>query len=418
MEELPKLYNEEMPESQKRSKVAIGLITLVLLAMPLGVYLTLQSQNPNSQASVVEQRAPQSSLQMIPRITNITNQSVFPVDVVIQSDIDSANLFATRLSFEEDSLEVVAIASSSADLTDETRIYPATEWIDASYNNTDGLINLVAGIPQQGLKTNPQDQTQQILATIYFKAKKSGETDLLFQEGSMMLNAQTSQNILSNAQSVTLQIGDVGSDFSDKDFLAEAGQFINTASSSATFKIDTPNGGEVFPYQNAVNLRWSQKEATASARRTPNSLPKTVAIAIHMNMEFLGYIGTDIPDTGTYVWNPSNTLPLEFIKPENNFKIEIERVDPVSERKEKIISAGPFILTLNPSTSAQLLSVANLTADKTDVNADAVRDYKDASFMLNNYYVPVTQENIRADFNNDRVINAIDFWYLKQTITQ
>lgn len=417
MEDLPKLYVEGQPDSQKRSKVVIAVMVLTLLAMPVGVFLTLRSQDTRSQAALIESRAPETAITLVSRTPSVNNQSVFPVDVIIHSDQKAANIFATRLSFAADTLEVISIAPSSPDLNDTKRVYPATEWMDASFNNTEGFVNLISGVPQAGLKTSPTDPNEQLLATIYFKAKKGGtDTDILFQEGSMILDVENSQNILAKAQSLTLKINDAIGDFTDGNFKVQADQFKNTASSSATFKIDTPNGGEVLPYGSALNIRWSNTaEATQSAKNNQNGLRTSVSVAILLNETFLGFLDT-VEDTGSYIWNPSNTLPQVFIKPENTFKIEVEKTNPQTNQKEKVVSSGPFNITLNPSTSAQLLSPATLSSEKTDVNSDTVRDYKDASFILRNYFAPVTEKNLKADFNNDRVINAIDLWYLKQSL--
>lgn len=420
MEDLPKIYVEEVPEDQKRSKVAIVIMVLVLLAMPLGVFLTLRTQNPYSQASVEQPTdvvSDEASLTLLSRVPAINNQMVFPLDVVIRSDAVPANLFIGRVSFPADKLEVVAIASKSADLTDTTREYVATEWLDTSFNNEEGFVNLAAGTPTPGLKTKSNDPTAKLLATIYFKAKNSGNAEITLQEGSMILKEGDSTNILNKAQSTTLTINQSGGDFVDRTFEQQAQLLAAESSTSATLKITSPSGGEVRSYYKPITITWQdESQPTPSPRPRSNTTIQVgkTRLSIFMNGEYLGQIIETSGDVSHHVWIPSKTLPTAYIKPENRFEIEV--ITEENGVEKKIRSSGPFSLVLSETTTAITFTTQTLTIDRTDINNDGSVDFKDASFILSQFLSPVTEQNKRADINNDRVINSIDLYFITQAL--
>ena len=421
MEDLPKIYVEEVPEEQKRSKVAIALMVLVLLAMPVGVYLTLQVQNPYSQASnqPVETQKLESSITLIPRIPTVNNQSVFPVDVVIKSDTTHANLVSAKITFPPEKLEVISIATTSPDLTNLDSEYVVKEWLDTSFKNDTGFLNLTAGIPTPGLKTRSGDTTQKRIATVFFKSKSTGIADITLDPSSMVLAQDDARNILTNSTSAKITITESGGDFLDRSFEQQAKTFIKEATSEPDVKVVSPSGGSVLSYYKQIPIRWQPKLASPSPspRTTTRALqPKniTTRVSIMMNGEFLGQIAQLQGDATEYLWNPAQTLPSSYIKPENKFQIEI--IQNENNNEKSYLSDGPFSLVLSDTTTAINLTDENLTIDRTDINTDGVTDLKDASFLLSQFLSPVTENNKKADMNNDRVINGIDLFYLNRAI--
>src|SRR5690349_1635341 len=108
MDELPKLYaQEEIPETQKRSKTAIGILVFILLMLPVGVFLTLRTNNDlRSQAANQTTPNAENSLVLSTPQTAVNNQAVFPVDLIVRSDTTATNFFVAHLSFPTDKLEV------------------------------------------------------------------------------------------------------------------------------------------------------------------------------------------------------------------------------------------------------------------------------------------------------------------------
>jgi hypothetical protein len=420
MEDLPKIYIEEVPEEQKRSKVAISIMVLLLLAMPLGVFLTLRSQNTNSQAAVEQTsnqpESSEASITLLPRVQSINNQMIFPVDVVVRSDSTFANLFIGRISFPADKLEVVSIASNSADLTDTSREYITKEWLDASFNNQEGFVNLVGGTPNPGIKTRSGSPTASLLATIYFKAKSIGSAEITLQDGSMIFSQEDNANLMNKAQSATISINESGGDFIDRTFEQQARNLVSESSPSGTLKVTSPNGGEVLSYYKPITITWQteQPESSPAPRRATGTIQTKTRLSIFMNGEFLGQLAETSGEINHYVWIPSKTLPTSYIKPENKFQIEIIKEENGVEQKTR--SAGPFNLVLSETTTAITFTPETLTIDRTDINGDGSVDFRDASFVLRHYLAPVTEQNKKADINNDRVINSIDLYYLKQSI--
>ncbi len=422
MEELPRVYYEEMPEGQKRSKFAIAIMVLVLLAMPVGVFLTLRSQNVNSRAdtSVSTVVTAETSMKLVSPQSSVNNQAIFPVDVVIRSDQQSTNLFSAHLNFPTDKLEVLAIASNSADLTDQTKQYIATKWIEASYNNESGTVSLVAGVPSPGFQSDGKVQTTPVLATVFFKTRSTGSANIDFQGDNLMLGTDNATNVLTKPQNLVMEVRDSVGDFNDKKYEQIVQNLIPGLPVSTNSSLINPNGGEVYSYYKPVQIKWTNPVATSGGKTnvkksTPLVLPSVITISLFMNDQFLGQLAQVPSGVQEYVWDITKTLPVAYIRPENSFKIELEHATQDSaEQTEKVLSNGPFAIYLQDTVSFRQPNQNELIGDKVDLNGDSKVDLTDVSYLLSQFLQPVTVTNKKVDLNNDLVINDLDLWYLDQ----
>ncbi len=421
MDELPRLYSEEeSPETPKRSKLAIGLLVLVLLMLPVGVFITLKSNNDLRSNASTEEIKPdaQTGIQLVSPSSSVSNQSIFPVDVVIRSDQQSTNFFSSHINFPAEKLEVISIATSPVDLNDQTKEYIGGHWVDSSFSNEQGIINLAAG-NTPGIKgNNLPEQKKYVLATIFFKARSAGQADITLQPGSMILGTEGNNNLLSVSKSLQVQISDSVGDFADKSYESMAAVFIKPreSSSGASLALLSPNGGEVFSYYKPINIKWQAPVPSTPPKnsRGQTSAPaKETTISLLMNEQFLGQL-TQVPETATeYSWDPAKTLPLDYIKSENSFKIELQT--EVAGVKRTIASEGPFSV-LSGNITARQLTDAELGPDRTDLNGDGSTDFRDISFLLSQYSKPVTVNNKKSDINNDLDINDIDLWFISKAL--
>src|SRR5260221_4264525 len=169
MEELPPPEFNLPPVNKSRKNIlSVLLLLFLVLAVGIGVYLTLNPTNFLPQALTPLPFQPQTSLNLEKSPTQVAKDEL-AVDVVVRSDIDPTNLVATKIKFPSDSLEVKSIATGSAKV----------KWIKENFDNSLGEINLDAGIPNPGLKTNSQSSTNKLtLTTIVFKTKKAQKVDL------------------------------------------------------------------------------------------------------------------------------------------------------------------------------------------------------------------------------------------------
>lgn len=122
------------------------------------------------------------------------NDDEFIVNVNIWSQAEAANLFAAKMSFDKDALEVVRIEKGTT----------LTTWAEEFFNNQTGKISLVAGKPTPGLKTTEGNDT--LMAKIIFRAKKVGNTELTLTSDSKIYSDKDNTNILTSLLSAQIEI--------------------------------------------------------------------------------------------------------------------------------------------------------------------------------------------------------------------
>lgn len=181
------------------------------------------------------------------------------VDLYARSDFETANLFSAKLSFPAGLLEVVAIKTEGtafdpekvsldekalwcsydsecpsdhycpapkdkplpSSLTDRNELInyicrPKEEgqatfvknWVEQNFDNNEGTISLVGGVPDPGIQTKTGEDSS-IMATIIFRVKKAqGQAKVKFEETSGIYSNATNTNILVTKRDLDVKLAE------------------------------------------------------------------------------------------------------------------------------------------------------------------------------------------------------------------
>jgi hypothetical protein len=152
--------------------------------------------NGNTYQSAVSTN-PETSLKMN-TVAPVTVGQEFNVPVYARSDIENSNVFAAKINFPANLLEVVSV-------NDDTSFI--TSWVEQFYDNQTGQLSLVGGVPNPGYKTN---NTDAVMAVVRFKAKAAGTALIDMTSESQVFSNATNQNILQKTQDVSFVISGSG----------------------------------------------------------------------------------------------------------------------------------------------------------------------------------------------------------------
>lgn len=89
---------------------------------------------------------------------------------------------------------------------DRVKNYFIKFWIEQKHDNENGVISLIGGVPQKGIKTMPLKQP--IMATIVFKTKAVGNAEIKFGDDSTIIRVSDNANILSIKNGISIQIAE------------------------------------------------------------------------------------------------------------------------------------------------------------------------------------------------------------------
>lgn len=368
----------------KRSLASVISLLILLLGMPLGGYLALNETSFFSKASTTSPASIQPSAGFLletPKAVVSAGQSI-AVDVLVQTDIDEANLFVAKLKYPTDLLAVEKIEAGVDS--------PIERWVESGYDNQSGEVSLVGGVTNPGLKT--ESGKKYILSTVVFKAKVSGIANLEFDsKESVIFRNSDNASILTSLEGLTVNV--VGAGF---------GPAGDATSSSATanspLRVISPNGGDVYNYLTPIEVRWEGLKEI-----------EDISVTLFLNGQFLGKIGSNLDNTGSFIWRAEDSLPVSFVNSNNTFQIGVSGSTKggltVSDQSD-----GPFGLSLNPTGMAQSNNIS--TEEAADLNKDGKTDFGDLSLLFSNYNKPFGGKLKSYDLNKDGVISDIDLYFL------
>src|SRR5258708_5473534 len=177
MEEMPNLPPRYYQRPNSLPRFLLSLLTLFIMlgALPVGVYLVGQ------RTQVLPQAAPQKverpgivSFSLEKSNPIATSSAQIAINLLVHSDEQAANLFVTRVNFPSQYLELVKIATSSAQLQDEGQKNVDAKWIETKVDNQTGRVDLIAGVANPGIKTEVDQKY--ILTKLIFNIKQSFST--------------------------------------------------------------------------------------------------------------------------------------------------------------------------------------------------------------------------------------------------
>lgn len=132
-----------------------------------------------------------------------------PVVLLARSDIEEANLFVGKIKFDKDLLEVISVdlpdipVGSQAPIADLSFV---KNWVEQAFDNSQGTISLVGGVPTPGYRTNTLDYPG-VMTVLIFQAKKEGTAVISFLDDSQILRNYDNQNILQYKNNTQVVIG-------------------------------------------------------------------------------------------------------------------------------------------------------------------------------------------------------------------
>jgi hypothetical protein len=100
------------------TRFLFSLITLFIMlgALPVGVYLVGQRTSFLPEASIKAPPPTGETSLSIEQSSQMSKNGNLAVNILARSDVNHANLFAARVYYPKDTLEVVSVATSSATL--------------------------------------------------------------------------------------------------------------------------------------------------------------------------------------------------------------------------------------------------------------------------------------------------------------
>lgn len=165
----------------------LGILVFILLSSSFSFKDKLLSQlfpKPPSHAAVG-----QSSFELITAQSTYEVGDLIPVDIIVHSDLEAANLFKAKIKYDINLLTFENVATSSAFISN---------WAEAYGDNTSGEVSSVGGVPNPGFQSQSTDTP--LMATVYFRVLNEGIVNLTFDPQTAMYRNSDNTKILVTTQ--------------------------------------------------------------------------------------------------------------------------------------------------------------------------------------------------------------------------
>lgn len=207
-EQLPTSPNiPTQPVSGPPPKFLIIGFLVVMIVILVSVLLAIKQfnkpQEPNGPVggNPVDK---ETSLVLVPSGQDFTLGDEIRVTVLARSDTDSANLFVARLKFPADILEAKKVDLQPQGESTFIKDWFVTNWVENAFDNKNGSVSLVGGVPHPGFKT--PDGIPKLVADVVFTSKKVGSATVSFDDTSAIYRDSDNANILVIKKEVTFKI--------------------------------------------------------------------------------------------------------------------------------------------------------------------------------------------------------------------
>jgi len=206
-----------------------------------------------------------ASLSFSPNQATVSVGNIVSLKVIASTDNKSINNAEASIQFPTDMLEVVSISKSSSIFT---------LWVEEpNFSNVTGKISFNGGLPNPGYTGQSGN-----IATITFKAKKTGTASVVFTDGSIRANDGLGTDILNSKNSGTIQIGiikeiDIPTTPSDK----------NIAPVKPIVISDTHPNQDVWYKNDTANFSWKIPNVVTSIKTLFNKDPIATPTIIYDN---------------------------------------------------------------------------------------------------------------------------------------
>lgn len=383
---LPHLVVEE-PKRSPWAIAGIFVLSLMVLAIPLGIYLVSQRTQLAPQAAVTEQIPEFSTgIMLESKLSLEAKGGIIPVDVYVKSSSDPVNLVNAQIKFDPNLVSVDKIATDSASIG-QPAVF--TKWLEVKTDNATGISSIIAGIPNPGTTSADKPDGKIYLATLQVRPKSSGTAVLQITSDSQLLRNSDNKNLFQAGSDLVLSLSGA---------VAEPGISAVPKSSPGSqplLVITNPVLATNYSYFKPLDIIWSSFNVERIAQ-----------INLWVNGEPFGPVAQNLDaKVGKFTLVPQEVLSLPYIQLSNTYQLEITGVSKNGEAV-KIVS-GPFgILGMDTVTGGPPDAVT-FAQNQLSVN--------DVSRLLSFYLVLPLQDK-SLDLNRDDVINELDFFLLKQNL--
>ncbi len=199
-----------MPSDQRG--IAHILILVILLAGLVGGLILIKNPaifNPRAGGGVSGPAGSETSFTLNPRSSpysavsgppfTVAESQWITVDILVRSDVETTNLFAAKLNFPADILEL------SSFQTNHQGAMPVSNWVEQVVDNQTGEASFIGGIPTPGYKTNTSDSSP-VFVTLTFRGLKQGTADITFSSDSAIYSNSSNLDILTVTRPVTISV--------------------------------------------------------------------------------------------------------------------------------------------------------------------------------------------------------------------
>lgn len=355
----------------------------------------------------------------------------FAVQVKVKTATDSANLFVSKMSFDPAKLAVSRIDTAGSFIT---------QWVnDNSFDNTNGKISLIGGVPTPGYQSNSLVP----MATVYFTGKTAGSSLINLDAASSIYRNSDNQNILGSLTDATVTLSGAAVSPSPSISPSPSPAVSPSPIVSPSPAVSPLPSAAVSPSPSAAASVNPSPSVIASASVAPSPLPSpsgSVACAISQaswdassnpiisgkvvslkvqgtgNCDGKSLSFTVLEDDGVLGTDPTKNTP-----PSVKFNSNSATTSWLAEFQTDGFNGfnNPpeyfFNVTLDGTTqvksNAPLLSVTEAAPGqyiKGDANRDGKVDYTDLSIMLSNFN-KTSGYNDELDYNDDGIINVPDY---------
>ncbi len=184
-----------MPKLSQRGAIQYIILLILLLGIIGVVYLVTKGPlKIFPKASESESNTPTTAFILSPVKSQYAVGEEVVVTLQVRSDIAATNLYAAKISFDQQVLQFSRVDTTSSFITNWVERY----WTDP------GKISLVGGKIDPGLKTNTGDKEN--MAILYFKVLQPGSTSISFDADSAIYSNTDNINILFGKDSITLTL--------------------------------------------------------------------------------------------------------------------------------------------------------------------------------------------------------------------
>lgn len=132
-----------------------------------------------------------------------------PVILLARSDLDEANLFVAKIKYDKELLEAISVDLPDCPECGKSTVVDLSfvkNWVEQTFDQNEGIISLVGGVPSPGFKTDTLDYPG-VMTILIFQAKKEGTAVISFTDDSQILRNSDNQNILQYKDNTQVVIG-------------------------------------------------------------------------------------------------------------------------------------------------------------------------------------------------------------------